>query len=435
MARWNPLRLLPVRPGEGALVSWSFIYFFCLLGGYYVIRPVRDTMGVTGGVDQLQWLFTGTFIAMCVAVPIYGWLAGRYARAVLLPVVYLFFIGCLAAFYLLFRTGMTEVILARVFFIWTSVFNLFVVSVFWSFMADIYSRPQAHRLFGFIAAGGSTGAIGGPLLTALLAEPLGTTNLLLVSITLLCLALLAITRLREHARSRNPAAEPEALGGRPLDGLRHLFKSRYLAAVSAFIVLYTLVSTFLYFQQARIVEEAFSGDAGRTSAFATIDLVTNSLTLGLQFFATHRLIHHLGLGRALALVPLLVCFGFLTLAWLPVFSVLMTFQVIRRAGNYALTRPGREMLFTVLSREDKYKSKNVIDTLVYRGGDAVSAWVFSGLTALGLGLSGTALAGAGVALVWMALGGWLGRRQGELSQQSNEEDNPEVPHEQERTRP
>jgi AAA family ATP:ADP antiporter len=413
LAAWNPLKWLPVRPGEGAAVSWSFIYFFCLLGGYYVIRPVRDTMGVTGGVDQLQWLFTGTFIAMGVAVPIYGWLAGRYARAVLLPAVYLFFIACLLGFYFAFASGAAEVWFARAFFIWTSVFNLFVVSVFWTFMADIYSRPQAQRLFGFIAAGGSAGAIAGPGLTTLLADPLGTNRLLLISVVLLTIALLAITRLRREARHHTPEESGAALGGRPMDGLRQLLSSRYMAGIGAFIVLYTFIATFLYFQQAHIVEDAFTGEDERTSAFALIDLLTNSLTLGLQFFATHHLVRRLGLDRALALIPLLVAFGFLILAWMPAFTVLMSFQVIRRAGNYALTRPGREMLFMVLKREDKYKTKNVIDTLVYRGGDAVSGWLFSGLKTAGLGLSGTALIAAAVSLVWMTLGVWLGRCQQE----------------------
>lgn len=413
MVPWNPRQWLPVRAGEGAAVAWSFIYFFCLLGGYYVIRPVRDTMGVTGGVDQLQWLFTGTFIAMCVAVPIYGWLAARFARAVLLPVIYLFFIACLLGFYFAFETGVAEVLFARSFFIWTSVFNLFVVSVFWTFMADIYSRPQAQRLFGFIAAGGSTGAIAGPGITTLLADPLGTNRLLLISAALLTMALLAITRLRYHARRNQPEASGAALGGRPLDGLRHLLRSRYMAGIGAFIVLYTLIATFLYFQQAHIVEDAFASEDERTSAFALIDLLTNTLTLALQFFATHHFVRRLGLDRALALVPLLVAAGFVVLAWMPAFTVLMTFQVIRRAGNYALTRPGREMLFTVLEREDKYKTKNVIDTLVYRGGDAASGWLFSGLKTAGLGLSGTAVIAAAVSLIWMTLGFWLGRRQQE----------------------
>jgi AAA family ATP:ADP antiporter len=421
MHRLNPLRWLPLRDGEAVPVAWSFLYFFCLLGGYYILRPVRDTMGVTGGVDQLQWLFTGTFLAMCAAVPVYGWLAGRFRRALLLPLVYLFFIACLLGFYLAFLAGVAEVIAARAFFIWTSVFNLFVVSVFWSFMADIYSRGQAHRLFGFIAAGGSAGAISGPALTAVLAQPLGTTHLLPLSAALLGVALIAILQLRRHAVHTETGGHEEPLGGRALDGLRHLLSSRYLAAIGVFIVLYTLVSTFLYFQQATIVRDTFSDDASRTSAFAMIDLITNSLTLALQFFATHQLVRHLGLARALALVPLLVAAGFMLLAWHPAFTVLMSFQVIRRAGNYAITRPGREMLFTVLSREDKYKSKNVVDTLVYRGGDAASAWLYSGLGALGLGLSGTALAGAAVALVWMSLGFWLGRQQNRLADNLKQE--------------
>ncbi len=418
-------RALGARPGELGALVWAFLYFFCLLAGYYVLRPLRDEMGIEGGLANLPWLFTATFAVMLAAIPAYGWASARWPRRRLVPGVYAFFLVNLAVFYALFTSGVAPEVLARVLFVWVSVFNLFVVSVFWTFMADIYSRPQAQRLFGFIAAGGSTGAIAGPGITTLLAAPLGTNRLLLISAAMLTLALLAITRLRHQARDHEPDESGAALGGRPLDGLRHLLQSRYMAGIGAFIVLYTLIATFLYFQQAHIVEDAFAGEDARTSAFALIDLLTNSLTLGLQFFATHHLVRKLGLDRALALIPLLVAAGFVLLAWMPAFTVLMTFQVIRRAGNYALTRPGREMLFTVLQREDKYKTKNVIDTLVYRGGDAASGWLFSGLKTAGLGLSGTALIAAAVSLVWMMLGVWLGRRQQEQAEAAPQEDDHE----------
>jgi len=400
-------------------VAWSALYFFCLLGGYYVIRPVRDTMGIAGGVDQLQWLFTGTLLATLLAVPLYGWLAGRFPRAVLLPVVYGFFIVNLLGFYAVFVTGVAPVIAARTFFIWTSVFNLFAVSVFWSFMADLYRSEQARRLFALIAVGGSAGAIAGPSATALLAARIGTEQLLPVAAAVLALALVCIARLRAWGGGAGAPGvagtdTDVGLGGRMTDGFRRLAGSRYLAGIGGFIVLYTLVSTFLYFEQARIVKAAFSDEGARTAAFATIDLAVNTLTVLLQAFVTHRLVLVAGVPLVLALLPVLVAAGFLLLGLMPVFGVLMVVQIARRAGNYAITRPAREMLFTVLPREDKYKTKNVLDTLVYRGGDAASAWLFSLLAALGFGVSGTMLFGAAAATVWAALGIWLGRRYGDL---------------------
>lgn len=402
-------RWLPLRAGEAGPAAWSFVYFFCVLGGYYVVRPVRDTMGVTGGVDQLQWLFTATFVVMCLAVPLYGWLASRVPRRTLIPVAYGFFIANLLGFSLLMHHEAAPVAVARTFYVWVSVFNLFVVSVFWTFMADIYNSEQARRLFGFIAAGGSVGAIAGPLVTNRLAEALGTANLLLVSAGMLGVALVSVVQLRRWAVARAAAPEEAAIGGRALDGLRQLARSRYLTAIGGFIVLYTVTSTFLYFQQAHIVEAAFDTEASRTEAFALIDLATNTLTVGLQLVAAHHLIRYLGLGWALASLPLIVAAGFVALGLMPVFAVLMVFQVVRRAGNYGLTRPARESLFTTVNRGERYKAKNVIDTVVYRGGDAVAGWLYTGLGAVGLGLAGTAAVAVPVALAWAGVGYWLGR--------------------------
>ena len=402
---------LPCREGELAPALWSFVYFFFVLGAYYVVRPVRDTMGITGGVDQLQWLFTATFLAMTGAVPLYGWLASRVPRRTLIPVAYGFFILNLLIFSILLRQGVAEVWVARVFYVWVSVFNLFVVSVFWTFMADIYSTAQARRLFGFIAAGGSAGAIAGPLVTNRFAEAIGMANLLIVSSLMLGFALIAVLRLRTWAASGTAPADNDriALGGHALDGVRQLLSSRYLTAIGAFIVLYTLTSTFLYFQQASIVATTFNDDAARTEAFSLIDLATNALTVGLQLLATHQLIRYLGLPVALAGVPLIVAVGFVALGLMPVFAVLLVFQVLRRAGNYGLTRPARETLFTTVSRGERYKAKNVIDTLVYRGGDAVAGWIYAGLGVLGLGITGTAAVAVPVALGWAGFGYWLGR--------------------------
>jgi len=402
--------LLKLEHGEWRPVAWSFLYFFSLLGGYYVLRPVRDEMGIQGGLDNLPWLFTATFVTMALAVPVYGWAATRFARRSLLPAVYGFFIANLLIFYVVFGSGIAMAVTARVFFVWLSVLNLFVVSVFWSFMVDIYSREQSRRLFGIIAVGGTTGAIAGPALTAQLAPALGVVNLLLVSAAMLAVALLCVWRLRMWARGAAPAADDiAALGGHWWDGFTRVFRSRYLWGISGYILLYTTAATFLYFIQAHVVEDAFASSAARTRVFALIDLATNTLTVVLQLFFTSRIVARWGVAVLLGIVPALVACGFLALGWAPVLAVVAAVQVLRRAGNYALARPGREMLYGVLSRVDKYKSKNFIDTVVYRGGDAVSGWVYTAMAALGLGMAGIAWAAIPLALVWLGVGFLLGR--------------------------
>jgi AAA family ATP:ADP antiporter len=402
-------RFVSVKPTELKALLYSFAYFFCLLCGYYVLRPVRDEMGIQGGVENLQWLFTATFIAMLCAVPVFGWASSRFARAKLLPAVYGFFIFNIVIFYFLFRGELVPPqYLARVFFVWVSVFNLFVVSVFWSFMVDLFDSEQAKRLFGFVAAGGSAGAVAGPALTGLLVGTLGPTNLLLVSVLFLSMALLCVYRLRDWARQQQQAA-PEALGGGIFDGVRRVVQSPYLLGICAYVLLYTMISTFLYFTQAEIVRDAFTDSGDRTRIFAMMDLVTNGLTVGLQIFVTGRIARRWGLPVILTLVPAIVIVGFVVLSFYPVLIILICVQILRRVGNYAIARPGREMLFSVLARQDKYKSKNFVDTVVYRGGDAVSGWAYAGLTAMGLMASGIAVVGVLVAAGWLAIGWQLGQ--------------------------
>ena len=405
-------RTTRIEPREIRVVLWSVLYFFCLLCSYYILRPVRDEMGLQAGIENLQWLFTGTFIAMLLVVPLFGAVVARFARRRLLPLVYGFFILNLVLFFIGFQSGIGTALMARAFFIWVSVFNLLVVSVFWSFMADLFSSEQAGRLFGVIAVGGSAGAIAGPAITVALADWLGPINLLPVSAVFLTLALVCIGKLLGWSEQTTP--EPsveEPIGGGIFDGAVRVFRSPYLLGICLFIWLYTTLSTFLYFQQAHIVADAFDDPGKRTALFATIDLLVNILTVLAQVLITARLVERFGLPTTLALIPALLAVGFLALGLLPVLAVVMIVQVIRRAGNYAITRPSREMLFTVVNREDKYKSKNVIDTVVYRGGDAVSSWIFAGLMAMGLGLSAIAWLAVPMAIIWLWTGLAIGKRQ------------------------
>jgi|SRR6056297_546574 len=417
-------KLVKVEQEEIRPLLWSFSYFFVLLCSYYIVRPLRDEMGIAGGVENLQWLFTGTFLAMLAAVPLFGWISSRYQRQKFLPLVYLFFIANLLIFYLLFHSGQTHVWVARAFFIWTSVFNLFIVSVFWSFMADLFTDAQAKRLFGFVAAGGTAGALAGPAITASLAVPLGAKNLLLISVAGLVWAILCIYQLSAWSEKKSvpapTAASPErksihekntVLGGGALDGLRMIMTSPYLLGICLLILLYTTLSTFLYFQQAEIIRDSFSDSDQRTKVFAAMDLATNALTIILQLFVTSRIVKRFGLSWGLALIPLLLGLGFLFLAFMPTLGVLVCVQVARRAGNYALMKPSREMLFVVLDREQKYKAKNIIDTVIYRCGDVVSAWAYAGLQALGLGLSAIALIAVPLCGGWAWISYRLGKQQ------------------------
>jgi AAA family ATP:ADP antiporter len=414
-------RVAKTEPGETGAVLWSFAYFFCLLCGYYVLRPLRDEMGIAGGVNQLPWVFTGTFLAMLAAVPLYGWVASHWPRRKFLPMVYLFFIANLLAFYLLFEFSASHEWVARAFFIWVSVFNLFVVSVFWSFMVDLFSSRQGKRLFGLIAAGGSLGAVTGPAVTAWSVGGLGVVNLLLISAFVLTLATLCLYRLialsaAAPVRGANP--NEALLGGHLLGGVKLLFTSPYLLSIAAFVLLLTTLSTFVYFEQARIVKATHADPALRTALFAKMDLAVNALSILTQMFLAGRLLSRWGISRVLFGVGLVSFAGFVGLALFPVLGVFVAFQVVRRALEYALARPAREVLFTVVEREAKYKAKNVIDTLVYRGGDALSAWLVALLKGLGAGASTLAAIGAVLALAWALLGKHLGRRQTALGRET-----------------
>ena len=410
-------RVVTLRPGETRALLWSFAYFFCLLAGYYVLRPLRDEMGIAGGVRNLPWLFTATFVVMLAAVPIYGAAVTRLARRQFIPLVYHFFVANIALFWLLLILDIETVTVARVFFVWTSVFVLFVVSVFWSFMADLYDNEQSKRLFGFIAAGGSAGALLGPAITVSLVGSIGPVNLLLAAGLLLELAVLCALRL-EAAAPRPAAPEPrpvtdkpasEKLGGGWLDGFALLARSRYLASIALWVALLSFAATFLYYQQAAIVAESSTDPAVRTRIFATIELAVGLLSFATQFFATGRLIARFGVGAALALLPVVFVIGFTVIAIAPVLAAVIAFQVIQRFANFAIANPARESLFTVVARDEKYKAKNVIDTVWFRGADAAFGWVFEGLRASGLGHAAISFIAVPISALWLLLAVSLGR--------------------------
>jgi AAA family ATP:ADP antiporter len=409
------MRIDSVRTGEGRALGWSFAYFFCLLAGYYLLRPLRDEMGVAGGVRNLQWLFTATFLVMLAAVPLYGALVARLPRRRFIPVVYHFFAANIAIFWLLLSFDVERVIVARVFFVWISVFNLFAVSVFWSFMADLYSTEQGKRLFAFIAAGGSAGALAGPALAVWLAVPLGPANLLVIAALLLEAAVLCVKRLEsvsiESEKKLTGKPRSESVGGGWFDGIAMLVRSPYLAGIALWVSLLSIAGTFLYFQQANIVAAASDDPAVRTRMFASIDLAVGLLTIVVQFLATGKLIERFGIGPALAFLPFVFAAGFAALAAAPMLAVVIGFQALQRTANFAVSNPAREVLFTSLAREEKYKAKNVIDIVVFRGADAAGGWLFAALRSLGMELRTISLVAIPLAAVWLVLALALGRTQ------------------------
>jgi len=413
-------KIVAVEEHEVRPMLLAALYYFLLLAAYFVIRPIRDDMGIAGGVRNLPWLFLGTLLGMLLVHPLFTALVSRLPRRLFIPISYTFFAVNLVVFWLLFQT-ISEgagIWTGRVFFVWTSVFNLFVVSIYWSLMADLFRPAQAKRLFGFIAVGGTVGAVVGSSVTAFLANRVGPTNLLLVSAAILGLAMLAARKLMSTVtRSRiddDPLRPPTAqieqpVGGGVFDGVRTVFASNYLLGIVTYMLLYTITATFLYFQQAEIVEVSFTDRAARTVFFARIDLAVNILTALTQIFLTGRIVRRIGVALSLATLPLVCILGFAALGVTPTLIAIAIFQVLRRSSNYAIARPCREMLYTVLPRSAKYKAKNFIDTFVYRFGDQVGAWSYTGLGALGLGAAAISLVAAPLAAVWLVIGLWLGR--------------------------
>jgi AAA family ATP:ADP antiporter len=398
---------------------WGTAYGFFIMFSYYILRAVRDEIS-SSDRGNLQILWTAVFFVMLLAVPLYSWVASKWSRVIFVPLANRFFIACLLGFWLClaFMPEAARPWIDRVFYVWTSVFALFVVTVFWGFMADCFSNSQGKRLFAFIAVGSSAGGMLGSSFTAVLAELLPTFTLLLIACIPLELASWCARVLHRQFATGNVQIEGEsgrAIPGDAWTGMKVVFASPYLMGIAAFIALMTFVSTMLYFQQANLVAEAFSDRGVRTAFFAKVDLAVNILTILFQVYLTARIVKWLGVGLTLAIVPLVMTAGFVALGLYPTLAILIVVQVIYRAGRYGLTKPAREMLWTVLGREEKYKSKPFLDAAVYRGGDLVSGWIYTGLAAIGLSIGAIALVAAPVAGIWALLALKLGHREHELA--------------------
>ncbi len=398
---------------RATLVSFGFVLM--LMAAYYILRPVRDAMASDWTDAEVSWLWTLNFFISAVAVSLYGGAVTSVKFRKLVTSVYGFFALSFLVFY-----GGTQVVADRTlvdkaFYVWVSVFSLFHISVFWSFMADLFTKAQSLRLFGFIGAGASVGALVGPSIPTFFVGSLGTDNLLLVAAFMLLLTMPVIGVLQnlkasdlQNDAQQVGAEDLEYIGGHPLAGFRDFVTNPYLLSIGVFILLYTSISSFVYFELKNLLAD-FSR-AERTRIWGAMDLVVNSLTFLTAFFVTGRIASRLGVGTTLACVPMLICAGMLMLAAAPMVAVVVILQIVRRAGNYAITRPGREMLFTAVDRETRFKAKPVIDIVVYRGGDTLNAWAFTGLTqGLGLGLGAVAMVGAVIAAIWAATGLYLGK--------------------------
>lgn len=415
-------RVFGVDEGEARPVLTGATLFFVMFAGYFMLRPVRETMGVAGGVDNLQWLFTGTFLATLAAMPLFGWIASKVPRRRILPWTFGFFAVNLALFAIGFSSDPENLWIARTFYIWISVFNLIAISVIWSVCVDLFPMKQAKRLFALMAAGASLGGLVGPLLGIALVGFIGHAGLLWLAAALLLVGI-AIARNLQRWRDAQPVrdeltadARARPLGGHPFAGITTVLKSPYLLGISLFVLLLASVTTFLYFEQARLVEMKFPDREEQTRVFGTIDVIVQSLTILSQLFITGRLVQRLGLAALLVAVPVVMMLGFVWLAFAPTFAVLAVVMVVRRFGEYAFVRPGREMLFTVVPTEAKYKAKNFVDSVVYRGADAVSGWAKTLVDMLAQQPAIAALVGAGIALAWALTGAGLARAQSRIAE-------------------
>ncbi len=409
-------RFVSVKPNEAKALIASCAYFFLILCAYYIIRPIRDEMAIANGVANIQWILLATVITLLALTPVFGWVTTRFRTKQFLSYCTFFFSSHLVVFFFLFNVEERPAIVTQAFYVWVNVFNMFIVSLFWSFMNDVFGREQAKRLFAFIAAGGTAGAICGPVITRSLVQSVGLAPLLLISAAVLALSLVFISWLinwknddYDHSNTAHRVADKK-LGGSILGGLTLIRHSPYLTGICVFILLYAVSITFVQIRQAELIEAAYSVPEKRTQLFATIDLTVNVLVLAFQLFITSRLISWLGFRFILLLVPLGITIGFGLMALVPLLPIMIAIEVFRRVGDYAIMKPAREMLFSVVSREEKYKAKNFIDTTVLRSGGASSAWIYKAVTATAAGAASVAGISIVLGVAWCSISVWLGSR-------------------------
>lgn len=411
-------RVLGIERNELVAVAWSFVYFFCIMSAYFMLRSVRETMAIISGVHNIPWLFTGTFVLMMLATPVFGWVTSRYPRRVFLPWAYYFFISNILILFVAFtymqQNNLSLLWISRAFFVWLSVFNLFVVSVFWSFMADIYTKQQSRRLFGVISAGGSAGALVGPLLTSVLVVPIGFKNLLPISALLLLFGVFCIYRLRHWVRQRDlgdtssaSADSEQPLGGAAWAGSKFVIEQRYFSAIAMALLCANFLGGAMYIYLAQLVSITFEGADRQTQVFAFMDAAINALSFIGQLLIVKHSVQKLGIGWTLSLLPLLSIVGFALLAISPTFAVIAGFQILRRSLTFGFSKPTSDMLYSVVSPEAKYKAKNFIDTTIYRGWDVVSSWTVRSIGSLGL--SGVSLVCVPISVIWIMIVMWIDR--------------------------
>ncbi|HEX8255003.1 MAG TPA: MFS transporter [Thermoanaerobaculia bacterium] len=384
-----------------------FLTFFSVLCGYFVLRPVRDEIGARAGVEQLPWLFTATFVATLLLVPLFGWIVARVPRRRIATSTYALCAAALLITYAAIQSTSNIVAWGVGLFVGISVLNLFIISVFWSLMADSYDEHDARRFYGIIAAGGTAGAIAGPSITALLAPKIGPLNLLPISAGFLAVAAELSTLVPKRA---DLPARQGTIGGNVFAGILKAFRSPTLLRIALIIVCYTTVSTILYFEQADIVKRTITDPGERTRFFALLDLINNVMTVLTQMLITSRVLTHFGLRTALTAAPILIGSGLAALAVFPRLGLVAVLQVIHRVGEHGFTRPGREVIFTVVDPEERYKAKNFIDTFVYRGNDALVGWLVGALHTVGATIGTIAILGIGVTAGWAANGFALGKK-------------------------
>lgn len=408
-------KLFGVRKNETAATFAATVLIFLLLASYYILRPVRDAMASDWSDSEVAFLWNLNLIASAVMVSLLGLAVSKLPLKRIIPTAYILFAGSFLLFYAMAMGGSDREIVDKAFYLWVSIFALFNTALFWILMADTFSKSQSKRLFAIIASGASAGAIVGPLIPVLFAERLGIETLMLIASTGLLLAMPLVAwlyRLKVVALGNDDVeanADHLVMGGRWWHGFKTFFTNPYLLLIGAFILLYVFISSFIYFEQKNLL--AVYDREARTQLLGGVDLAANIMTFVLAFFVTGRIVTRLGMPVALALMPVFVALCLLVLAFAPLLIVVLALQIARRGGNYGLTRPAREMLYTKVSRENRFKTKPVIDIVVYRGGDAFSGSLFAVFTeGLGLGLAAVAAIGAAIAALW----GWVAVRLGRV---------------------